>query len=84
MKDRSQPAETLGKVVKYKCNGKWHHPFFANYLNWSLKNTVPSGVISKHGIITEYEVIKCSNNFLNKLKADLKFMLNSQAANLIK
>jgi len=50
-----QPIETIGKVIKYFCGGRWHYPHLADELNWS-KN-VHDGAISPNGIITKYEIL---------------------------
>ncbi len=73
--DRKQPTETLGKVVKYMCNGKWHIPFFADYLNWSEKTTICGGSITPCGVITQYEIVECAGSYLKRLKADLDVIL---------
>ena len=67
-RDRTQPVETIGKVVKYMCGGRWHHPFFADNLNWATM-----GMISQSGVIQEYEIVRCSKPVLEKLKSDLAF-----------
>ena len=69
-----QPADTIGKVVKYFCNGRWHHPFFANMLNWS----VAEGAISRFSIITDYKVINPSKELMERLEGDARLMKLAQ------
>ena len=75
MKERlsnKQPSATIGKIVKYFANGRWHHPFFADKLNWAIHHQ--TGAISAYSVITDYKVITPTAEAMKRLNEDAKLM----------